>query len=125
MDSTSIYYKNMVDAMTYDGNMIFGHDNRHPSPVSIDIPAKGWWWAKYFKNRDLEDRRFYAHEVHVPDDYMILAKESFTPKKRNFEAGILTDDPEMLDAAIEQFDNVWIGKFCKDCGRREYCSDPI
>ena len=30
---------------------------------------------------------------------------------RNFEAGILTVDPEMLDAAIEQFDNVWIGKF--------------
>ena len=27
------------------------------------------------------------------------------------EAGILTDDPEMLEAAIEQFDNVWIGKF--------------
>jgi len=23
----------------------------------------------------------------------------------------LTDDPEMVDAAIEQFDNVWIGKF--------------
>ena len=48
-----------------------------------------------------------------------------SPRKRNFEAGILTDDPEMLDAAIEQFDNVWIGKFCKECGRREYCSDPI
>ena len=48
-----------------------------------------------------------------------------SPKKRNFEAGILTDDPEMLEAAIEQFDNIWIGKFCKDCGRREYCSDPI
>lgn len=44
---------------------------------------------------------------------------------KNFEAGILTDDPEMLDAAIEQFDNVWIGKFCKDCGRREYCANPI
>ena len=48
-----------------------------------------------------------------------------SPRKRNFEAGILTDDPEMLEAAIEQFDNVWIGKFCKDCGRRDYCSDPI
>ena len=48
-----------------------------------------------------------------------------SPMKRNFEAGILTDDPEMLDAAIEQFDYVWIGKFCKECGRREYCSDPI
>ena len=20
---------------------------------------------------------------------------------------------------------VWIGKFCKECGRREYCTDPI
>ena len=48
-----------------------------------------------------------------------------SPRKRNFEAGILTDDPEMVDAAIEQFDNVWIGKFCNDCGRRDYCSDPI
>ena len=32
-------------------------------------------------------------------------------RKRNFEAGILTDDPEMVEATIEQFDNVWIGKF--------------
>ena len=48
-----------------------------------------------------------------------------SPRKRNFEAGILTDDPEMLEAAINQFDNVWIGKYCKDCGRRGYCSDPI
>ena len=48
-----------------------------------------------------------------------------SPRKRNFEAGILTDDPEMLEAAIEQFDSVWIGQFCKDCGRRAYCSDPI
>ena len=34
-----------------------------------------------------------------------------SPRKRNFEAGILTDDPEMVEAAIEQYDNVWIGKF--------------
>jgi len=47
-----------------------------------------------------------------------------SPRKRNFEAGILTDDPEMVEAAIEQFDNVWIGKLCKECGRREYCTDP-
>ena len=32
-----------------------------------------------------------------------------SPRKRNFEAGILTDDPEMVDAAIEQFDNMWMG----------------
>ncbi len=48
-----------------------------------------------------------------------------SPRKRNFEAGILTDNSQLLDAAIGQFDNVWMGKFCKDCGRRAYCSDPI
>ena len=48
-----------------------------------------------------------------------------SPRKRNFEAGILTDDYELVDAAIGQFDNVWMGKFCKECGRRGYCADPI
>lgn len=44
---------------------------------------------------------------------------------RNFEAGILTDDPELVDAAMNQFDEVWIGKLCKNCKRRELCGDPI
>lgn len=33
--------------------------------------------------------------------------------KRNFEAGVLTDDFEILDAACNQFDDVWIGGHCK------------
>ena len=45
--------------------------------------------------------------------------------KRNFEAGILTDDPEIVEQAMNQFDEVWIGKHCKTCKRREYCPDPI
>lgn len=45
--------------------------------------------------------------------------------KRNFEAGILTDDPEIVVQAMNQFDDVWIGKHCKSCKRRNYCSDPI
>lgn len=46
-------------------------------------------------------------------------------RTRNFEAGILTDEPDLVDAAISQFDSVWAGFRCKDCGRREYCGDPI
>lgn len=46
-------------------------------------------------------------------------------RNRNFEAGILTDDPDLVDAAAEQFDSVWAGFRCKDCGRKEYCGDPI
>ena len=44
---------------------------------------------------------------------------------RTFEAGILTDDPEIVEKAMNQFDEVWMGKQCKTCKRREYCSDPI
>ena len=58
--------------------------------------------------------KYIADENHYKEVLSLVAK-----------VGILTDDPEMVEAAIEQFDNVWIGKFCKECGRREYCSDPI
>lgn len=44
---------------------------------------------------------------------------------RNFEAGILTDNPELVEQAMNQFDNVWIGKYCPNCKRREFCGDPI
>ena len=44
---------------------------------------------------------------------------------RNFDAGILTDDHEIVEKAMNQFDDVWIGKHCKACKRRDYCGDPI
>lgn len=48
-----------------------------------------------------------------------------TDNKRNFEAGILTDGPEIVEQAMNQFDEVWIGKHCKSCKRIGFCSDPI
>ena len=48
-----------------------------------------------------------------------------TETKRNFEAGILTDDPEIVEQAMNQFDEVWIGKHCKKCKRRDFCADPV
>ena len=46
-------------------------------------------------------------------------------RTRNFEAGVLTDEPALVEAAMEQFDSVWAGFKCKDCGRRMFCGDPI
>jgi phosphatidylserine/phosphatidylglycerophosphate/cardiolipin synthase-like enzyme len=46
-------------------------------------------------------------------------------RTRNFEAGILTDNPDLVEAAMNQFDSVWAGFKCKNCGRKEYCGDPI
>ena len=48
-----------------------------------------------------------------------------TDNKRNFEASILPDDPEIVEKAMNQFDEVWMGKFCKTCKRREFCPNPI
>lgn len=45
--------------------------------------------------------------------------------KRNFEAGIFTDEQALIESAMEQFDSVWRGDHCKKCGRRQYCGDPI
>ena len=46
-------------------------------------------------------------------------------RNRNFEAGILTDDPALVEAAINQFDSVWAGFKCKNCGRKDFCPDPM
>ena len=48
-----------------------------------------------------------------------------SPNRRNFESGIITINPDFINAIMKQFDEVWIGKFCKTCGRKDFCSDPI
>ncbi|MBS3777467.1 MAG: phospholipase D family protein, partial [Bacteroidales bacterium] len=48
-----------------------------------------------------------------------------SPNTRNFESGIITTDPEWIDPIMHQFDQVWMGKHCKSCKRRDFCPDPI
>lgn len=45
--------------------------------------------------------------------------------KRNFEAGILTDDLRLVDAAGDHFDSVWRGAHCTACRRKNFCQDRI
>jgi phosphatidylserine/phosphatidylglycerophosphate/cardiolipin synthase-like enzyme len=44
---------------------------------------------------------------------------------RNFESGLVTTDPALVDSIMNQFDEVWMGKHCKSCKRKAFCSDPI
>lgn len=46
-------------------------------------------------------------------------------RNRNFETGIITNEQELVDNAITQFDEIWIGKHCKECGRKNVCKDRI
>ncbi len=43
--------------------------------------------------------------------------------RRNFEAGIITTDKKLIEKIMDQFDSVWMGKYCDDCGRKKYCAD--
>jgi phosphatidylserine/phosphatidylglycerophosphate/cardiolipin synthase-like enzyme len=44
---------------------------------------------------------------------------------RNFESGFVTTNPEIVKAVMSQFDDVWMGKYCKNCKKKVYCNDPI
>ena len=44
---------------------------------------------------------------------------------RNFEAGILTDEPALVDAAADHLDSVWQGMHCRSCKRKDFCGDRI
>jgi phosphatidylserine/phosphatidylglycerophosphate/cardiolipin synthase-like enzyme len=43
--------------------------------------------------------------------------------RRNFEAGIVTTDPALIDRIMEQFDAIWRGSHCPECDRKEFCDE--
>lgn len=45
--------------------------------------------------------------------------------RRNFETGIITDDPEIVSPLVEEIDRFYIGDYCPKCQRRNVCPDPI
>jgi phosphatidylserine/phosphatidylglycerophosphate/cardiolipin synthase-like enzyme len=45
--------------------------------------------------------------------------------RRNFEAGILTDDDVLLDQMQSTFDSIWSGRECAGCRVRPLCPAPI
>ncbi len=45
--------------------------------------------------------------------------------RRNFEAGVLTDDDVLLDEMQGAFDAIWRGAECGPCALRAVCPAPI
>jgi len=48
-----------------------------------------------------------------------------SPRRRNFEAGIVTDEVRLIDPVADMLDEVWTGGRCGDCGRRQHCPEPL
>jgi len=45
--------------------------------------------------------------------------------RRNFEMGIWTESPALIDAVQEQFNALWEGRRCADCRRKDVCPVPL
>jgi len=43
--------------------------------------------------------------------------------KRNFESGIIGTDPGFVKAISNELDHLWMGRYCKTCLRKNYCTE--
>jgi phosphatidylserine/phosphatidylglycerophosphate/cardiolipin synthase-like enzyme len=43
--------------------------------------------------------------------------------KRNFEAGIITTDPDLVRPIMAHFDSIWMGAHCESCRQKQHCAD--
>jgi len=45
--------------------------------------------------------------------------------RRNFEVGLLSEDPALVDTVADLFEAVWSGALCDTCDRRDHCPVPL
>ncbi|MFT3769558.1 MAG: phospholipase D family protein [Minicystis sp.] len=77
--------------------------------------------------------RVHLKMIAVDGALLYLGSANFTgaglgakgDRRRNFEAGVLTDDDVLLDEMQATFDGIWTGKECPRCALRAQCPAPI
>ncbi len=45
--------------------------------------------------------------------------------RRNFEWGVWTQSPAMIEAVLDEFNALWVGQHCEGCKRRDVCPVPL
>jgi len=77
--------------------------------------------------------RLHAKAVVVDANWLYLGSANLTgaglgakgPTRRNFEWGMTTEDPALVDAVLGRFNDLWEGTHCAGCGRRDVCPVPL
>jgi phosphatidylserine/phosphatidylglycerophosphate/cardiolipin synthase-like enzyme len=77
--------------------------------------------------------RLHAKAVVIDARAMYLGSANLTgaglgakaPGRRNFEMGIWTRSPALIDAVLEQFNALWEGARCATCRRKDICPVPL
>lgn len=77
--------------------------------------------------------RVHLKMIAVDGALLYLGSANFTgagigakgDRRRNFEAGVLTDDDVLLDEMQATFDAIWTGRECGGCALRAVCPAPL
>lgn len=77
--------------------------------------------------------RVHLKMIAVDGALLYLGSANFTgaglgakgDRRRNFEAGVLTDDDVLLDEMQATFDAIWTGRECRGCALRAVCPAPL
>ena len=77
--------------------------------------------------------RVHAKVVIADGRWMYLGSANLTgaglgaksAARRNFEAGLVTDDLSLIDPVADMLADVFGGGQCSGCGRRDYCPVPL
>jgi len=77
--------------------------------------------------------RVHVKALIVDGRFMYLGSANLTgaglgaksPRRRNFEAGIWTDDLTLIDPVGDMLEGIWNGDRCPDCGRKDHCPVPL
>jgi phosphatidylserine/phosphatidylglycerophosphate/cardiolipin synthase-like enzyme len=77
--------------------------------------------------------RLHAKAVVVDSSAMYLGSANLTGAglgaksdgRRNFEMGIWTESPQLIEAVLDQFNRLWEGDRCRDCQRKDVCPIPL
>lgn len=77
--------------------------------------------------------RLHAKAVVIDARAMYLGSANLTgaglgakgDHKRNFEMGIWTETPTLIESVLEQFNLLWEGRRCAKCKRKDVCPVPL
>jgi phosphatidylserine/phosphatidylglycerophosphate/cardiolipin synthase-like enzyme len=73
----------------------------------------------HFKSVVVDGKFAYSGSANLTGAGMGAKSES----RRNFESGFITSHKNLVHQIAKQFDDLWMGKFCKACQRKHFCSN--
>jgi len=75
----------------------------------------------HFKAVIVDGQRLYLGSANLTGAGLGAKSEG----RRNFEVGLVSDDPALVDTVADLFEAVWSGALCETCGRRDCCPVPL